>query len=58
MQHSDHQHQGDLAALLAEYGHLAAQVPAASAEHARWLNARLAELDALIDHHLAQTARH
>lgn len=40
-----------LPALLAEYGDLAAQLPAASRNYAERIRIRLAELDAHIDQH-------
>lgn len=40
-----------LPALLAEYGDLAAQLPAASRAYAERIRARLSELDAHIDRH-------
>ncbi|GAA0536016.1 hypothetical protein GCM10011581_24380 [Saccharopolyspora subtropica] len=48
----------DLPSVLAEYGHLAAQLPSASHRHAERLRARLAELDELIDQHVARLADH
>ncbi|MGW1681846.1 hypothetical protein [Saccharopolyspora sp. NPDC002376] len=44
----------DLPSVLAEYGHLAAQLPGASRRGAEALRARLAELDELIDAHIAR----
>ncbi|MER7015537.1 hypothetical protein ABT324_29235 [Saccharopolyspora sp. NPDC000359] len=44
----------DLPSVLAEYGHLAAQLPGASRRGAEALRARLAELDELIDEHIAR----
>ncbi|RKT87872.1 hypothetical protein SAMN05421805_13234 [Saccharopolyspora antimicrobica] len=44
----------DLPSVLAEYGHLAAQLPSASRQRAEALRARLAELDELIDQHVAR----
>ncbi len=46
------QDSNDLPTVLAEYGHLAAQLPGASQRHAEALRARLAELDKLIDRHI------
>lgn len=63
MDHIPRQQDGnDLPTVLAEYGHLAAQLPGASRRQAEALRARLAELDELIDHHITrltpeQTAR-
>ncbi|MCI2418230.1 hypothetical protein MOQ72_12395 [Saccharopolyspora sp. K220] len=48
------QENNDLPTVLAEYGHLAAQLPSASRRHAEALRARLAELDELIDQHIAR----
>jgi hypothetical protein len=48
------QDSNDLPTVLAEYGHLAAQLPSASRRHAEALRARLAELDELIDEHIAR----
>ncbi|RRO18898.1 hypothetical protein EIL87_05155 [Saccharopolyspora rhizosphaerae] len=44
----------NLPSVLAEYGHLAAQLPGASASQAERLRARLAELDEQIDDYVAQ----
>ncbi|MFD0920389.1 hypothetical protein [Saccharopolyspora rosea] len=46
------QDSNDLPRLLAEYGHLAAQLPASSTTRAAALRVRLAELDELIDDHV------
>lgn len=43
----------DLPGALAEYGHLAAQLPGSSSKRAEELRARLAELDVVIDEHVA-----
>lgn len=48
------QDSNDLPTVLAEYGHLAAQLPSASRRQAEALRARLAELDELIDRHVAR----
>ncbi|MGP4016999.1 hypothetical protein [Saccharopolyspora sp. 5N708] len=48
------QDNNDLPTVLAEYGHLAAQLPSASRRHAEALRTRLAELDVLIDQHIAR----
>ncbi|GAA4880562.1 hypothetical protein [Saccharopolyspora cebuensis] len=44
----------DLPTLLAEYGHLAAQLPGASRRHEAALQARLAELDRHIDRRISE----
>ncbi|QIZ38524.1 hypothetical protein [Saccharopolyspora sp. ASAGF58] len=55
MDHIPRQQDGnDLPTVLAEYGHLAAQLPSASRRRAEALRARLAELDVLIDEHIAR----
>lgn len=48
----------DLPAALAEYGHLAAQLPGASSRTAEQLRTRLAELDVIIDDHVAALAQY
>lgn len=48
----------DLPAALAEYGHLAAQLPGASSGKAGQLRTRLAELDVIIDEHVAALAQY
>jgi len=53
MERIPRQHDGvDLPAALAEYGHLAAQLPGASSRRAEELRERLAELDVVIDEHV------
>ncbi|MBQ0924322.1 MULTISPECIES: hypothetical protein [Saccharopolyspora] len=44
----------NLPTVLAEYGHLAAQLPGASTQQAERLRARLAELDEQIDDYVAR----
>ncbi|MGW3469162.1 hypothetical protein ACWDKQ_12000 [Saccharopolyspora sp. NPDC000995] len=59
MDHIPGQQDGnDLPTVLAEYGHLAAQLPSASRRRAEALRARLAELDILIDEHIARLTPH
>lgn len=59
MDHIPRQQDGnDLPTVLAEYGHLAAQLPSASRRRAEALRARLAELDVLIDEHIARLTPH
>ncbi|MEV0088070.1 MULTISPECIES: hypothetical protein [Saccharopolyspora] len=55
MDHIPRQQDGsDLPSVLAEYGHLAAQLPGASRRRTEELRARLAELDELIDEQIAR----
>ncbi|PKW17525.1 hypothetical protein [Saccharopolyspora spinosa] len=59
MDHIPRQQDGnDLPTVLAEYGHLAAQLPSASRRRAEALRIRLAELDVLIDEHIARLTPH